>query len=168
MSEIALKLISKLCELRDNKSIGSDDFDSNIDKIVSILKDDKEEKYYKRAFSSYCDDLYDEVYDIYDSDDELNTDDDILKHYLTKNVKSCVVCRKIVTVEELNKFDQRRLDCACTDWMIGCCCCGSGKRGKDFHKPESVQFACVGDCYKKLKEYRTKDAIPPDPVIWRK
>lgn len=153
MSSVAIKLISKLCELRDDELIEQFDFEDKMNKITSMLIERKEEKDYKREFKN-CDDLFDETYDIFDSDDETNTDDQILRQYLKDYEKYCVICNKKVTIEELYKFDQRRQDCAYTDWTIGCCCCSGGVKGKDFHKPQSIQFACVGDCYEKLKEYR--------------
>lgn len=157
MSNIGFKILSKLCELIQNGSIEKYEYDNYFNKIISMIQENKEDIYYKKEFGD-CEEFSDceELVNIYDPD-EYDSDEDerILKRYLKKYNKFCVICGKKVKIEELDNFVQRRQDCAYTDPMIGCCCCG-GKRGTDMHRPECVQFACIGECCKKLKEYRNE------------
>lgn len=91
---------------------------------------------------------------------ELNIDENevedistIYNQYIKEYKPKCMFCGSIVTSLDLELV--RNLDCAYTDWMIGCCCCGKVD-GIEDHKPECAQFYCSKECYSNAYEVRKK------------
>lgn len=84
---------------------------------------------------------------------ELEKDVDLYELYIEKEKPTCKACNKLITLEDYKSsiIKTRNMDCAYTDWMIGCCCCGSGP---EYHKPECAQFFCSNKCFIKAKQIR--------------
>jgi len=73
--------------------------------------------------------------------------------HIEEKKPTCKACNKSITVEDYKNdiIRTRNMDCAYTDWMIGCCCCGSGP---EYHKPEYAQFFCCEKCFSDARSTR--------------
>lgn len=71
--------------------------------------------------------------------------------YFMSGAAHCHVCKKCLTYEDFNfcKVVTRNLDCAATDYTIGCCICSDDS---ECHKLEYAQFICKEKCYQEYKE----------------
>jgi hypothetical protein len=137
--EKLIEAIQHLHKLNKNEIISNDEYDEKINTICKWLMSD--------SIEESIDDEY--LENIFSLDKEINK----MKDYLEKYTIRCKICKKKVIYEELLNFRERNLDCASTDWTIGCCCCGNGN---EYHKPECTQFICHGECENKWREYRNE------------
>ena len=68
--------------------------------------------------------------------------------FIERTGATCKVCNTPITRDILDKNLIRNLDCAVTNWIIGCCCCGTGP---EYHKASEAQYFCGKECRARFR-----------------
>jgi hypothetical protein len=87
------------------------------------------------------------------NDDNYDSDETPYEQYIKNNKPLCMFCGSNVTTLDYSLI--RHIDCASTDWTIGCCCCGYIDY-EEYHNPRHAQFYCNKDCYNNASKVRHK------------
>lgn len=141
-----LATLNFLIQKKIDNEIPDDEFETCITDICSLIEDYKNDA----ISNDELEEKYNEIVKQHQQDSE-----NYVSKYVRTHTCNCKVCRKVITVSDIeNKLIKlRQLDCASTDWQIGCCCCGNGD---EYHKPECIMFLCKDQCHQKWRDEYSK------------